>query len=374
MFRVAFALFAVAAGVFALLSLVARSGALAPAGSDTFEVLATAHIQSRGGVEIIAFTGAVTIERDDAVIEDGVEVAFARITSLSLKGYSSLGHISAMQSTWFESTGELRSLQPGQQFPASLTFDAFVEASQPLSPVGPILVHNNTPLELAGAADIEAWPPYGLTLQLSPVYQFDNDGDGLIDEDSADDDGDGLVNEDRAGTDINSPGFECFPDPDCDGLIDEDPPPADCPMPSAGVATLCDNDSDGQIDEDPSCVPLFNPTNTHLKAGVCLRDLSVLIAAPGTITPVPTATEPTATPTRTPRPTATPTPRPAPGDASCDGRVNAIDAALVLQFAAALVNTLPCHASFADVNQTGSIDALDALLILQFVAGLLDSL
>ena len=75
-------------------------------------------------------------------------------------------------------------------------------------------------------------------------------------------------------------------------------------------------------------------------------------------------------------PTATPTPcRPAgvPGDANCDGSVNSIDAALVLQYDAGLLGSLGCQDA-ADVNNDGTINSIDAALILQFTAGLLDSL
>jgi hypothetical protein len=57
------------------------------------------------------------------------------------------------------------------------------------------------------------------------------------------------------------------------------------------------------------------------------------------------------------------------GDVDCDGRVTAIDAALVLQYGAALINTLPCIEE-ADLNGDGRINSIDAFLILVIVAGL----
>jgi len=62
-----------------------------------------------------------------------------------------------------------------------------------------------------------------------------------------------------------------------------------------------------------------------------------------------------------------------PGDVDCDGVVNAVDAALVLQFVAGLLDDLPC-AENADVNADGDVTAVDAALILQFVAGLIPAL
>ena len=58
------------------------------------------------------------------------------------------------------------------------------------------------------------------------------------------------------------------------------------------------------------------------------------------------------------------------GDVDCTGGATSLDAALVLQFSARLVDTLPC-AGEGDVNGDGSIGPLDAALILQISAGLL---
>lgn len=78
-----------------------------------------------------------------------------------------------------------------------------------------------------------------------------------------------------------------------------------------------------------------------------------------------------------PCPTPSPTPMTTPpglvGDADCDRTVTSIDATVILQLTAGLLDTLPCRRN-ADPSQDGTIDAIDATLILQYVAGLLDSL
>ena len=59
------------------------------------------------------------------------------------------------------------------------------------------------------------------------------------------------------------------------------------------------------------------------------------------------------------------------GDVNNDGSVNSIDAALILQFVAGLLDTLTCL-DRADVNVDGLVNSIDAALVLQFVAGLID--
>ena len=71
-----------------------------------------------------------------------------------------------------------------------------------------------------------------------------------------------------------------------------------------------------------------------------------------------------------PGPEPTDAPGELPGDANCDRSVNAIDAAVILQFDARLIGALPCEHA-ADVNEDGAVNAIDAAVILQVDAGLL---
>ena len=89
-----------------------------------------------------------------------------------------------------------------------------------------------------------------------------------------------------------------------------------------------------------------------------------------TATPTPTATSTAPAPVS---PTNTPPPDKELGDVNSDGQVNAIDAALILQFSAGLIGSVPNPAS-ADVNSDGEMNAVDAALILQFSAGLIGRL
>jgi hypothetical protein len=83
----------------------------------------------------------------------------------------------------------------------------------------------------------------------------------------------------------------------------------------------------------------------------------------------------TDTPTVTPTFTETPTPTLAKplGDVNDDGEVDSIDALLVIQYDADLLDVLLNERS-ADVNENGHINSVDGALILQFVAAILDEL
>ncbi|MEX0785251.1 MAG: dockerin type I domain-containing protein [Dehalococcoidia bacterium] len=61
------------------------------------------------------------------------------------------------------------------------------------------------------------------------------------------------------------------------------------------------------------------------------------------------------------------------GDVDCDGDVDSIDAALILQHTGGLLNELPCQEN-ADANDDGQVNSIDAALVLQRVAGFLNSL
>jgi hypothetical protein len=362
----------------------APAGALPPAGTDTLGVEATVHIAARGGAEIFPLNGTVTIVREAPHLESGVEVSNAEITSMQLDGFSLIGSIRASESATMTSSGEIRSQQAGQEYPASASFDAYLTIASPASPLGVLNLHNNIVLHFVSIDDITAWPPAGVRFQMDTPYNVDDDHDGQIDEDSSDDDGDGKYDEDRPGPDPDSPGggFECGNDADCDHVEGEDPPTDLCPPATPGVHTKCDNDSDGLIDEDPSCIPLFNDNGTSLKAGACLREASFTMEDASSVTPIPSPTvnpTPTRTPrphTSTPAPTSTATPTATPmlvGDANCDGTVNAIDSALILQKVAGLLPSLACAAA-ADANADGHVNAIDSALILQLSAGLIGHL
>lgn len=117
--------------------------------------------------------------------------------------------------------------------------------------------------------------------------------------------------------------------------------------PSATPAVTATTTSTATSQATPSYTPSNTPTRTR------------------TPSPIPNNTN---TPTRTPV-----TPSGANGDVDCDERVTALDAALILQLIAALIDSVPCPDS-VDVNHDGGIDPVDAALVLQFVAGLIPSL
>ena len=132
-----------------------------------------------------------------------------------------------------------------------------------------------------------------------------------------------------------------------------------------GNSTTAAINGDGSVVAFQSLADDLIPVDDNLTGDVFARGKA--------LAPVPTPTT-----TRTPTPQATVTPTPTPGrcqaslgDANGDGRVNSIDAALILQFTAGL---LPSISPNADANQDGQTNSIDAAVILQFGAGLLTCL
>lgn len=113
------------------------------------------------------------------------------------------------------------------------------------------------------------------------------------------------------------------------------------------------------------------PTPAHSVTPVPSHTPTAVLATV-TSTPSPKPTD-TPTPSDTPTRTSTATPAAPTGDANCDHTVNPIDSAVILQYVAALIDSLPCLQA-ADANNDGQANALDAALVLQFAAGLIDRL
>ena len=197
-------------------------------------------------------------------MEGPIEVVDMEIVSMELAGASTIGAITVSErpGASFVSSGEIREKAGGTDFPASSSFDVFADIVVPADPNPTLQLHNNLPLRMVANPNLGAWPPLGANYEMEPIYQFDDDGDTQVDEDSSDDDGDLAFDEDPPGNGNQ----------DTDALTDEDPAFAQCTL------VLCDDDSDGEIDEDPGCVPLFTEANSSLPAGYCVRDMTMEIA------------------------------------------------------------------------------------------------
>jgi hypothetical protein len=117
------------------------------------------------------------------------------------------------------------------------------------------------------------------------------------------------------------------------------------------------------------------PTPSNTPAATSTPTVGPTVVSTGSPSPTPVTPTPTLGPGQTPTPTPTATTLSTPGvglkgDANGDGHTNSIDAAIVLQYVAGLVGSLPSRSN-ADVNHSGSVDSIDAALILQIDAGLL---
>ena len=131
---------------------------------------------------------------------------------------------------------------------------------------------------------------------------------------------------------------------------------------------------------EPGATATPTPTDVGAPTSTLDATAAAMTSTPtSTSTPAPNSTSaPNSTPTAdrkgTPLPTSTRTPPSQEvGDASCNGTVDPLDAALILQFAAGLTPALPCP-SRADASGDGTVNPLDAALVLQFAGGFIDAL
>ncbi len=153
--------------------------AFPPAGTDNVQVSAEISLTSRLGQETISFTGIMAIARSDPYDDGGVQVVDLEMTSLTLGGDSITGPVVITQSTTTQSLGEIRSNQPGQDWPASTYLDVFVEVAAPASPDDTISKYNIEPIHTLptfGGAElpISSWPPADIPWEadLSPCISL----------------------------------------------------------------------------------------------------------------------------------------------------------------------------------------------------------
>ncbi len=151
-----------------------------------------------------------------------------------------------------------------------------------------------------------------------------------------------------------------------------------CPTPCVlGAGLACD------LTPSPTTTPSDSstPTTTSTPDGSPTATPSITPTPSLEATPSPTEVPPTETPTptETPSPTATPSPTPTPtpapvlGDVDCDDSIDTIDAALLLQHGAGLLDSLDCPLN-GDINGDGATNSIDASFVLQYAAGLIDQL
>lgn len=157
----------VAAGV-ALLSNGQPAYAFPPAGQDDLGLSGQVSLVSRLGQETLELSGTATLQRSDPYDDGGVQVIEIELVSMLLSGESVTGPVVVTERAALASIGEIRSQQPGQDFPADSFIDVFAEILIPASPDPTASVHNDvaarvvpmlgvTPLPLA------SWPPIGRT-------------------------------------------------------------------------------------------------------------------------------------------------------------------------------------------------------------------
>jgi hypothetical protein len=158
---------------------VQQAFAFPPAGTDDVQVVANVSLTSRLGQETINFSGTATILRGNSYMDGGVEVIDLELVSLALAGDSITGPVTITQSSAFQSLGEIRSDQPGQDWPASAYLDLFVDVGAPASPDPTITKHNEVAIRIVPMfggtpISISSWPPSAVPWEadLSPCVSL----------------------------------------------------------------------------------------------------------------------------------------------------------------------------------------------------------
>jgi hypothetical protein len=141
------------------------AGAAFPAaGQNVFPITGSVSVVSNIGSETFSVSGEVTIDRQAPHMEGAIEVQDMEIVAIDLAGESMVGDIEIHESPSLVSSGELRSLQAGQSYPASNTFDVYIQAIVPANPNPTQTLSNTVPLVMAPSPNqIYNWAPGGVT-------------------------------------------------------------------------------------------------------------------------------------------------------------------------------------------------------------------
>lgn len=116
------------------------------------------------GSETFPVSGTVTVYRQNPHMEGTTEVEDMEIVTTDLAGASLIGNIQIHESPSLTSSGQIRSLQAGQSYPASSVFDVYIQAIVPANPDPTITLSNTTPLHMTPSPNsITRWPPAGNT-------------------------------------------------------------------------------------------------------------------------------------------------------------------------------------------------------------------
>ena len=121
-------------------------------------------VVSNLGSETFPVSGTATINRQNPHMEGTIEVEDMEIVALDLAGTSLIGAIEINENPSLTSSGEIRAIQAGQSYPASTTFDAYIQAIVPANPDPTITLSNTVPLVMTPSPNlIYNWPPAGIT-------------------------------------------------------------------------------------------------------------------------------------------------------------------------------------------------------------------